>query len=774
MIKIENSLILISTNNTSLILNVDEVKKVNIVYYANKIESLLGAKSLIRTYPYIEGCEVSYDKNHNNISLNRQKNIVSTVGKGDNFSPSLSLKRDDCSVFDFIYDSFTILNEYKLDSLPTPHDYSEVGKLTLKETKLNILLNIYFFVYADCDVIGVSEELINNEEKDILINKISSLQLPLVNEDYELITTFGCWAGELNVQKEKVTRGKKVIESLCGYSSNRHNPSFLIREGNCSFNSGNVYGFNLVYSGNFENSIEMDAFENIRIQLGISSYEFNKVVKQKESFTSPMAVMTYTDSGINSMSFNFHRFVNQHVIEKQFYKRNREIVYNNWEATSFNFTESKIHSLMKKASKLGVELFVLDDGWFSTRNNDTSGLGDWNINTKKLPSGLKGLSDYAKKLNMKFGLWMEPEMVNEDSELYRNHPDYVISDNIHEKSYGRNQLVLDLSKKEVQDYVYKSVFDTLKSADISYLKWDCNRNITDYLNKSGTFFFDYITGLYSVLEKLRKDFPDVLFENCASGGNRFDLGMLSYFAQSWQSDDTDSYQRIYIQEGAGLFYPLSTLSNHVACKVSNQMLRYTYFDTKFNVACFGVLGYELDLDDLSKLDIENIKAQIAYYKEHRDVFQWGRFYTDSFISDRLEKIVQVKNESETIVARYQTIQKPFPKEAHLKAFDLDKNKLYEYTSRKEMIPLKKFGGLINYVSPIHINPEGSIITVISKYKGMDSEVDSGICYGSSLMSTGPVLSQEWSGVGYDERVRFVSDFGARIYLIKEYTNDLHK
>ncbi len=763
----DNDLIF-SSEHTSLLFHVNEIKKVTLEYYGEKLRSIREIDSLIRKYPFNQGCSIDYSKEGKGLCLDHMKLISSSLGKGDFFSPSLLLKNKESTLFDFTFSSYEIKKEITpLNDLPFPHDMDQEIVLHLKEEKMNILLDIHYLVSEKEDVFAVYSQLTNCNAKELLVQKISSLQLPLVNENYEILSTYGCWAGELNIERHSLQPGKFVIESLCGSSSNRHNPFFLMKNKKADFFQGNVYGFNLMYSSNFENSIEMDAFEDVRVQVGISSTGFEKKMKTGEIFSTPVALMSYSSNGINSLSSQYHDFINRHVIPSAFAYKERPVAYNNWEATGMKFKKSKITSLMKKASRLGVELFVLDDGWFSTREDDSHGLGDWEVNERKLPGGLEKLSSEAKKYNLKFGIWMEPEMVNEDTKLYKEHPDYVIQDKFHSPSYGRNQLTLDLRKKEVQDYVYQCVSQVLKSADISYLKLDYNRNISDYDNRDGTFFYDYMIGLYSVLKRLRDEFPDVLFENCASGGNRFDLGMLSYFSQSWMSDDTDSYQRTLIQEGGLLGYPLSCLSNHVSCKTSNQMLRFTSFDNKFNTACFGVLGYELDLDDLSDVDIQNITRQISFYKEHRKVLQYGRVYQDAFYSMQDEKTMEAVLDDTAIVSIYQKIQKPNPRERHLLCYGLEKDSLYHYQTRKESIPLKKFGGLINYVTPFHINPEGVLISILSKKKEMEGEVDEGILSGKTFSTSGAVLSQEWSGVGFNENVRLMSDFGSRLYVIKK-------
>lgn len=757
----------LSTEKTSLLFHVNEEKKLTLEYYGKRIISELEIPSLIRKYPYIQGSSVSYSEEKKSDCLDSMKLVFSTLGKGDYFSPSAIMKNKESSLFDFTFVACKRTEVSPLSILPFPHDGKEEIIFTLEEKKMSVYVELHYILFEKENVIAQYIKVINSNAKELIINKICSLQLPLINQDYELISTYGNWAGELNLKRQFLTFGKTTLESLCGASSNRHNPLFLLKKKDANYQCGDVFGFNLMYSSNFENTIEMNSFEDIRVQVGISSTGFEKRLKQNEEFVTPVAIMSYTYEGINELSSQFHDFVNLHVIDRNFAFKERPVCYNNWEATEMKFDKSKIISLMKKASKLGVELFVLDDGWFSTRDDDSHGLGNWEVNEKKIPGGLESLAFEAKKRNLNFGIWMEPEMVNVDAPIYKEHPEYIVQDKFHNPSFGRNQLVLDLRKKEVQDFVYHSVAQVLKSADISYLKWDYNRNISDYDNRDGTFFYDYICGLYSVLRRLKQEFPDVLFENCASGGNRFDLGMLSFFPQSWQSDDTDSYQRTLIQEGALLGYPLSCLSNHVSCMTSKQMLRYTSYDNKFNTACFGVLGYELNLDDLSKQDIEILSSQIQFYKEHRKTLQFGKVYQDQSYFENDTKMMEALYDKEALVVLYDKIQKPNPKERHLRCFGLKDDTLYAYKTRKESIPLRKFGSLINYVSKVHINPDGMMISFLSKRMDMKSEEDIGVVSGRCLSSLGPVLSQEWSGVGYDEDIRLMSDFGSRLYLIEE-------
>lgn len=767
MIEVKDNYFILSSKSTSLVLQVNEIKKVTVEYYGNKLISLDEIKSITRTYPYNQGSSISYDKEHQALSLDHMKLAYSTLGKGDFFSPSYIFKSEKSSIFDFIYDSFEIKDYKQLKDLPSPYNGDKELVIKLKESSFNIIIELHYILFEESDVIATYSKIINNEEEVLSINKAMSLQLPLVDNNYEIYSTYGNWAGELNINKMDVPFGRYVIESLKGSSSNRHNPYFLIKEKSDSYFVGEAYGFNFIYSSNFEESIEKDSFSDIRVQVGISSTLFNKELKKEEEFITPIAVMSYSSKGINTLSSHFHAFINNHIIPKQFKDKERPIAYNNWEATGPKFTEATINALMKKAANLGIELFVLDDGWFSTRDDDAHGLGDWSVNKKKLKHGLNYLAKQAKSLNMQFGIWMEPEMVNDDTKVFKEHQDWIIQDKYHKPSLGRNQYVLDLRKKEVQDFIFHSVSHVLNSGEISYLKWDYNRDISDFDNRDGTFFFDYITGLYKTLDRIVKAFPHVLFENCASGGNRFDLGMLCYFSQSWMSDGTDSFQRTLIQEGGLLGYPPSVMSNHVSCKTNNQVLRYTSLDVKFNVASLGVLGYELDLYDLSTVEEKTIKNQIEFYKKHKRLFQYGKVIQDKTYSDHDNKMIEFLLDNEAIVCKYNKLQKPNPKEAHLNCYELECDSLYEYQTRRQQLPLRLFGPLINYATKIHINPEGAILSLISKYKDMQSEVDSGVVSSSVLESSGATLAQEFSGVGYDERVRLMGDFSSRMYFIKK-------
>ena len=769
MISIAKDTFLLSTKNTSLLLSVNQAGKVGTEYFGALLKEGEDVSSFIKKTSYFPGTNVTLDEDKPDICLDYLREDFSLPLKGDFHKPSLLLSNEDTSVFDFRFVSATKREAEEIPFLPTPRGAKEELVLVLKETKMNVNLKLHYLVYEEEDVIGRYVEIVNEEEGAINIHKASSFLLTLPYTNQKLTLFHGGWADEGHKETVPLFHGTFSFGSDTGSSSNRHNPFFILSSEEANLQEGVCYGFNLVYSGSFEAAIELDHFNNVYIQEGISSLFFKKTLSKGESFFTPLAVLSYSEAGFNGLSLNFQHFVKHCVTPKEFEGQLRPVIYNNWEATYFKFTKRKIKRLMKKASRLGVETFVLDDGWFSTRNSDKLGLGDWTCNRKKIPGGLSSLSKYANKLGMKFGIWMEPEMVNPDSSLFRLHSEWAIQDGVHSPSLGRNQLTLNLALKEVQDFVCDSVSNVLKSADISFLKWDYNRPMSDVKISNGesSFYYDYIVGLYSILKRLRKDFPNVLLENCASGGNRFDLGMLSYFAQSWMSDDTDSFERYRIQTSFSYGYPLSVMSNHVAAKVSHQLMRQTSLDTKFDVACFGILGYELDINDLSKAEKTLVKNQIAYYKKHRQLFQFGdSLLVSEFNQDEMSAF-EVKNEKEAVVGHFRSVANISPLEGHLKALALDENKIYRYENRQEKISLNKFGGLVNMLLPFHLNPDGFLLNFVSRFKMMDGEIDKGQVSGHSLKMGAPILKDEWMGVGYNENVRLLGDFGARIYFIEE-------
>ena len=757
----------LSSGNSTLLLYINEIAKVTLAYYGPRLSEPIDLVNYLTPYPMTPGNATVYDeKKAPFLSLDALNLELTTPYKGDYGSPSLVIEGSASPVYDFSFVKGEIRKPEPLDGLPSPHDEDQELVLLLEDAKQHVQAELHYLTYKDSDVFGRYLKVINQGDA-IDIRKAMSLQMGLDGEGYELINFYGAWAGEFQKEVTPLGHLRYSFDSTTGSSSSRHNPFFVIKKKETNYEQGACYGFNLVYSGNHYEEIEVTSFNKLRIQSGISPLGFKKTLKQGESFMTPLAILSFSNDGLNGMIHAMHTFVNEHVIPKAFAYQARPVVFNNWEGTFMKFNERKLHALARKAAAIGVECFVLDDGWFGKRNNDQSGLGDWTVNKKKLPHGIKGLCDYVHKKGMKFGLWFEPEMVSPDSDLYRAHPDYAIHDGLHEPSLGRHQLTLDLTKQEVRAYIVNAVEAVLKSAPIDFVKWDYNRNITDIPATSSCFFHDYVLSLYQVVGQITKDFPQILFENCASGGNRCDLGMLSYFPQTWTSDDTDSFERAKIQDGMVMGYPLSVMSNHVSAKTSGAMLRKTSFDSKFDVACLGVLGYELDLATLSKKELANFKDQIAFYKAHRDVCQFGVYEQISELGSSSFSTKEAHDARGAIISRTVGICRPVPSQESLFALGLDPQASYHYAIRPEAIDIRRFGTILNYVLPIHLKEEGTLVNLIAKFKSMPSETLEGKMSGAGLMGGGLKFPPLWNGTGYGEKTSLMGDFGSRLYAIEK-------
>jgi len=481
-------------------------------------------------------------------------------------------------------------------------------------------------------------------------------------------------------------------------------------------------------------------------------------------------VMTFSDAGFNGVSHHFHDFVNAHIVPAYWAGRERPVLLNNWEGTFFDFNERKLLDLARGAADLGVELFVLDDGWFGGRDDDHAGLGDYDVNRSKLPSGLKGLGDKIKALGLDFGLWFEPEMVNEDSELFRAHPEWAVRSPGRRHTLGRNQLVLDLTNEAVQDYVIDSVGEILDGAPITYVKWDMNRHISDAyspgLDDQGRFFHAYILGLYRVLGSIFGPRPHILLESCSSGGNRFDLGMLCYSPQVWSSDDTDPVERLAIQGGLSYLYPQSCMGAHVTASPHQQTLRQTPLVTRFNVAAFGVLGYELDLKYLTMLEKREIREQIAFYKAHRKTFQFGRFWRqDPRKPNKVEWAVVDADGDEAIAGFFQTMTTASEGYDALRVPGLAPDCRYVVSTRPQPLYLDRFGGLVKHILPVDLDPGGPVLRTAGKVYRLTDCVETYTATGT-LLAGGVMLNNQFMGTNHNSQTRLLGDFGSTLYEIK--------
>ena len=789
MIKESKGIYCLNTKNTTYAFRVMDNGYLEHLYYGNTINLSEGAEALFEKQVFAAGNTCLYDDAKDSITLEDICLEVSANGKGDMRVPFIEVIHDDGSrTSDFRFVSAEIVKEKAYPkNLPGAYDDSNKTEgliVTLRDEEYKLELVISYYVFSECDVITRNVTLYNKGEGKVVLEKLASAQLDINDPDWRMTTFNGAWAREMRRVDTVLVQGRHSSGSFTGTSSSNANPFFMLSRINTDEDRGEAYGFNLIYSGNHEELAEVSEFGKTRIQWGINPRGFSYVISPDESFTAPEAVMTYSSDGFNGMSCNMHGFVKKHIVRGKWRDKERPILLNSWEAAYFNISEQKLLKLAKAAKNVGIELFVMDDGWFGERNDDTSSLGDWIPNKKKLPNGIKGISEKIEAFGMKFGLWVEPEMVSVKSELYRKHPEWAMEIPGKQHSEGRNQRVLDLSKKVVQDYIIQAMIKVFSSGKVSYVKWDFNRNFTDVFSqgtaaaKQGETAHKYVTGLYRIMKELTEKFPDILFEGCASGGNRFDLGMLCYFPQIWGSDDTDAISRVEIQNGYSYGYPLSTIGAHVSAVPNHQTLRVTPITTRFNVASFGLLGYECNLVDCEKEDLEEIKCEIEYYKKWRSVFFRGSFYRGrnwnsgetSVISNTAGRVMEwtvvSEDKKKAAGAIFQKNVVPNTTYQYYRAAGLDQKKKYHFYNIPKKLNIMDFGDLVNTVSPVHIKQGGRAHELISKFVKLDGESEDIYVYGNLLMNAGIKLSPGFNGLGHSDKVRVFGDYASRMYFME--------
>ncbi|MDR2822034.1 MAG: alpha-galactosidase [Acholeplasmatales bacterium] len=767
----------LDTKNTTYIFGITKYKHLESIYYGDLLDSKVDIYSLSPKYTSSTGTTTYYDKDDDLYSLNNILLEYSGVGKGDYRVSPIEVQLGDSSfVSDFVYLKHTVTNS-KVEMNTLPVAYQEDSNITtlivrLKEISCDVFLNLHYQVFFDKDIIVRWVTLENKSMKSINIRKIMSMNLDIVCKDYKLITLSGSWANETHVKKQDIFNGVYINQSLTGNSSNKHNPGFIISKESTNEDYGECYGFNLIYSGNHLGLIELNNFDFLRIQLGINNFCFSYDLAHNKIFETPQAILTYSKHGFNKLSQNFHNFINDNIIRGDYKNKERPILINEWESFMFDFNQKKLLSLAKKAKSLGIELFVLDDGWFKNRNNDTKALGDYEVNLKKIPRGLKNLSSRIHKLGLKFGLWVEPEMISYESDLYLKHPEYLVKVPSKDPSQGRHQYVLDIIKEEVQEYIIGNVTKLIDENNIDYIKWDMNRNISDMyssvLENQGEFFHRYIISLYHILKEIFIKRPSVYLETCASGGNRFDLGMLCFSTSIWASDNTDPVERIDIQKGLSYFYPLSSISSHVSLAPHQQTLRNSPFSTRFNVSSFGVLGYELNLKYLTKVELLEVKEDIKFYKKYRHIFQFGEFYR-IFLRDN-QYSFQCKSDTSNVVSFFQNRYYPTLRSDILKVKGLDSSKNYEVSSKNQKVYISSFGHLVNFISKIKINPTGFIFNFIAKRFSLDEVKEKYFAQGS-LLESGLLLTNQFQASYYNKTTRLLNDFGSKLYIVEELQNE---
>jgi len=641
-------------------------------------------------------------------------------------------------ISDFQFDHYNVsAGKPKLSGLPATYtenpEEAETLEVVLKDSYSELTIHLFYTIFQNFDAIARSVKFVNNGTTSFNIKTAMSMSIDFPHNEFELVHLNGAWARENHMERKPVITGVQSVGSTRGASSHAHNPFMALVRPETTEHHGEVFGFSFIYSGNFLAQVEVDTYQVTRAMVGIHPLQFSWQLNANEEFQTPEAVVVYSENGLNGMSHIFHELYRTRLARGQWRDKERPILINNWEATYFDFNEEKILEIARNAADLGIELFVLDDGWFGERHDDTSSLGDWFVNKEKLPAGVKGLSEKIHALGLQFGLWFEPEMICKDTKLYEEHPDWLIHVPGKRVSHGRNQFVLDFSRREVVHYIFTLMDDILKDGQIDYIKWDMNRYISEVYsqglpaNRQGEVYHRYILGVYDLYEKLINKYPNILFESCAGGGGRFDPGMLYYAPQAWASDDTDAVERLKIQYGSSLVYPLSSIGSHVSAVPNHQVGRTTSLETRTNVAFFGTFGYELDITLLSDQEKRQMKEHIAFFKKHRNLFQQGTFIrlSSPFTNNETAWMVVSKDKSEAIVGYYEVLSKP--------------NRPYERLVLKGL-------------------------SVNTLYKINDSEVER---FGDDLMQIGLLFGENFTGKADEYWAREkIKDFNSKLFYLK--------
>ena len=672
--------------NISYILNVLENGQIGHIYFGKKLRDRESFAHMLnfRARPM----SVCPFEGKLEFSMEHIKQEYPVYGSGDMRYPALEILQENGSrISEFLYKGHSIYQgKPELSGLPATYvekeEEADTLELYLEDQVSGTEITLYYTIFANVPAVARSAKITQKGDQEIVLDRAMSMSVDLPDMDFEMIELTGAWARERSVKERKLEHGVQAVYSLRGCSSHNYNPFLALKREETTEGNGEVYGFSLVYSGNFLAQADVDTYDTTRVTMGIHPDTFSWNLKPGETFQTPEAVMVYSDHGLNGMSQAYHTLYRSRLARGFWRDRERPVLINNWEATYFDFDEDKILEIVKTAKELGVELFVLDDGWFGKRNDDTSSLGDWYPNLEKLPDGITGVARRVEEMGLKFGLWFEPEMTNKESRLYREHPDWILSVPGRKVSVGRNQYVLDFSREEVVNAIFEQMKKVLAEAPISYIKWDMNRSMSEVYSAGagakdqGKVMHKYILGVYRLYDMLTKEFPEILFESCASGGARFDPGLLYYAPQCWTSDDTDAVERCKIQYGTSFVYPVSSMGAHVSAVPNHQLLRNTSLETRANVAYFGTFGYELDPNRLTEEEKEEVKAQITFMKQYRHLIQYGTFYRllSPFEGNETAWMVVSEDKTRAIVGYYKVLQSvngPY-KKVRLQGLDPDR------------------------------------------------------------------------------------------------------
>lgn len=675
---------------------------------------------------------VTFDDDHPDLSLEHLKLEYPVYGTGDLRYPALDVcAKNGSRLLDLRYTGYRILSgKYRIKDMPAVYceDESEAQTLLigLKDEKTGLCVTLRYALFEDCAALMRSAVIANTGTQDLKLDTAMSLSLDLPDTAYDMITLTGAWSRERSVRRSPVHEGVQSIGSLRGFSSNNFNPFLCLARKNCTETEGEALGFSFVYSGCFLAEVSADTYHTLRIRMGIHPHTFSWQLPASSSFETPEAVMVYSDTGLNGMSQTYHRLYRTRLARGYWRDRVRPILVNNWEATYFDYDEAKLLSLAECAKDLGIEMFVLDDGWFRNRNSDHTGLGSWEVDEAKFPQGIGHFTKQLHAMGLLAGIWIEPEMVSPGTEIWDKHPEWVIHEEGRDIHPGRHQYVLDYSNPDVIDHIFAKLDAVFSQAEIDYVKWDMNRTMSDIysmtLQNQGELMHRYILGVYSLYERLTAKYPKVLFESCASGGARFDPGMLYYAPQCWTSDDTDGYERQKIQYGTSFVYPVSSMGSHVSAVPNHQLHRTVPLHTRANTAYFGTFGYELDLTKLSDEEKEEVRKQTAFMKENRHLFQYGTFWRlqSPFESNETVWMTVSDDRSHAVLGYYRCLQEVNTGYRRVCLAGLDPDRLY------------------------HVS-------------GLEIDV-----YGDALMHAGLVLSDGSSGENRDPD----GDFVSRLYRIE--------
>lgn len=680
MIKVTNDFLFLNTKKTSLVLEIkpfifedvkDTSKKfVTQRYYGNKINQPFDSREpLLQIFG-------------SNLDFNRDYLISSSFGDCNNLEPSLIISNDNTYTHRFFFKEAKIIQGAKEINGPHVRNVNETLEIIEIDDISNIELHTYYSLCSDSDIITVKKEIINNSNSIINVNRLFSLMCPIEGRNIEITTLDGEWLDERNVHRTTLNSGVFINQSILGSSSHKHNPYVEVKNND----SGMIFAFNLIFSGNHKTVIEVDPITHTNVMIGLNDFAFKYSLKEKESFITPEAIMCVGDKNEN-ITHEMHRFINNHIINPSFQYKPRPILFNSWEGFAMNINEKNLIEVAKIAKELGIELFVIDDGWFNHRDDDCAGLGDWFTDKRKFPHGLGNFANQIRNIGLSFGIWVEPEMVSINSSLYKNNPHFAQQIPNVTPLQRRHQLLIDMTNIEVRDYLEKSLDKIFEETKPEYVKWDYNRTMSDiyvYGNVAiGEYTYRYIYGLYDLLEKLTTKNPQILFESCASGGGRYDLGMLYYMPQTWGSDNTNTYHRSFISNGTLRAYPQSTYGVHVTKDDSVEKFTSSLED-RFNLNCIGAFGYEFDLKKCVEDDMDIIKKQIEFFKKYRDLIQFGDYYLsdDNFIDNHYFSFSIVSFDKTKAIYVAAELDNNV-KERNWKIKGLDNDALYKISMRKQ-------------------------------------------------------------------------------------------